>query len=129
MRLRPAPSPTMHKDWKDWAEALLSWLRISLGRLDPAKLVYVISVSAAHQMDPDEDVILSSGDTTVTLPPVISALERRKVYTVKKVDTGGTTTTVNGGGVNIDGAASVAIATQYDRVRVVSDGTQFWRVD
>ena len=77
------------------------------------------------------EVILASagaGNLTVTLP---NAAQTLNLYTVKKIDTGTNTVTINpSNGQSIEGNAlasgNVVINTGYVSVTFVSDGTQWW---
>lgn len=63
----------------------------------------------------------TAGNVTVTLPAVAAG---RRV-TVKRTDGSANTVTVSGGATTIDGAASAAVAAQWDVLHLVSDGTNW----
>jgi len=89
------------------------------------------TVTATYSMDLEDDLVLADatgGAFTVTLPFVADA--QRKVYWVKRLNGGGNAVTVSGRtGENIDGALTVVLGAQYDRLAVLHNGTQWWRVD
>lgn len=66
---------------------------------------------------------LVSGTITITLTPAVLRAGDRFVF--KKTDSG-TTTTISGGGVNIDGAATTTLTTQYESKTIEYNGTQFY---
>lgn len=86
------------------------------------------SKSAAYAALAENQLILgdaSGGAFDVTLPPAASA----KGYTlrVKKVDASADAITIlPDGAETIDGAASLALSTQYEAKSLVSDGTAWW---
>ena len=70
-------------------------------------------------------VYLVSGNTTLTLP---TAVGNTSFYTVKKVDSAGTTTTINTtSSQTIDGSTSINIVVQYEAPSMVSDNAN-WSV-
>lgn len=79
----------------------------------------------ATQTISDTGKYLVSTAITITLTP--SALRSGDRFVFKKTDSG-TTTTISGGGVNIDGAATTTLTTQYQSVTIEYDGTQFYIV-
>lgn len=100
---------------------------VSLGTLEWAPtgpgVVTVASKTAAYTMAVTDDVVLANGTFTVTLPPAAGNLRRR---VVKNIGTG--TVTVAPAAGLIDGAASKALTVQYDKVEVVSNGTDWFSV-
>lgn len=72
-------------------------------------------------------VTAAAANRTETLPPAASAKWRK--YTIKKTDATANTVTIDADGAEtIDGAASIALGSQYESVTVQSDGTQWWIV-
>lgn len=67
----------------------------------------------------------TAGDVTVTLPDA-STLTPDTPQIVKRTTGGLNALTVTTDGGNIDGAASVSMASQYDKYTFVSDGTDYW---
>lgn len=90
---------------------------------------FVQTVTTTYSILVSNFVILadaSGGAFTVTLPDPNEARDHR--YTVVKVDATANVT-VDGGSGNINGSASVTLTTQYERIDVVSDGSNWFRVD
>jgi len=69
----------------------------------------------------------SGGAFTITLPAAASYLHR--LITVKRTSATGTITVDGNGSETIDGAASVDLTSQYERLTIVSDGANWFRVD
>lgn len=73
-----------------------------------------------------DDVILvdaTSGAVTLTLPPAAAAQEMG----IKKIDVSGNAVTVDGDSAEtIDGSTTVVLPSQYDAIRIASDGTTWW---
>ncbi len=89
----------------------------------------VHTVTANTGLTTDMDIVLvdaTADNLVMTLPAAASSAYKR--YTVKKVDSGAHTVTLNGNGANIDGAATQVLSSQYDRVTVVCDGTAWYIV-
>jgi hypothetical protein len=84
------------------------------------------TVTSNYTVEVTDSVILINGDITVTLP-AIKKVGPKKI-TVKVINAGGGTRTVDGGGVNIDGASSVTSTTQYDAWDFVNDGSNYFIV-
>lgn len=76
-----------------------------------------------------ENVILADatgGAITVTLPDAVRAVDH--VIVVKKIDASANAVTIDGAGADtVDGAATVAISTQYHFRMMISDGSN-WHV-
>lgn len=66
----------------------------------------------------------SGGSFTITLPPAGSWVGR--VITVKQISATGTVTVDGDGSETIDGSADFPLATQYDSVTVISDGSNWF---
>lgn len=62
----------------------------------------------------------TSGNITITLPT--AAGNANRVYVIKKIDASGNTVTIDGNGVNIDGAATKVISTQWAGATVHCNG-------
>jgi hypothetical protein len=84
----------------------------------------VRTVTTNYTCQKYDDVILLNADATVTLPAVTTGEEKR--ITVKVINAGGNTRTVDGNGKNIDGASSVTTTTQYTSWDFVTDGTNWF---
>jgi hypothetical protein len=93
------------------------------------KKLNIVSKTAAHTLADGEDVLL--GDATgaafsVTLPAV--ALHTGRLFIVKKIDASANAVTIDGNGAEtIDGAATVALSTQYES-RTLLAGSSGWHV-
>ena len=84
----------------------------------------VVSVTADYTMLADDEIVLAdaaSGAISVTLP---SAGDGKEVV-VKKVDSSANAVTVVG---TIDGVANLDLSNQWDFVRVVSSGGNWYKV-
>ena len=67
----------------------------------------------------------SGGAFTITLPTVSG--HTGKVFHVKKTDSSANAVTVDGNGAEtIDGSTTAVIRKQYDALRLVCDGTEWW---
>lgn len=85
------------------------------------------TVTAAYTIDATNKQTVVLGDATsaafnVTLPAAASG----RTVIVKKIDASANAVTVVPASGTIDGAANHALATQYDAVRLVSDGTNWF---
>ena len=85
----------------------------------------VVSYLATGAVQPGEDVILTTGTITVTLPDA-PTYDGRVVH-VKKTDTSATTLTIDTVGETIDGDAFKTVTSQYTSLMFVSDGTN-WNI-
>ena len=85
-------------------------------------VVPVAAVSATYQTTLADFLILASGSFTVTL--LTSGVPVGQTYVVK--NTGSGTITVVGQTGNIDGAASISLATQYQAATLTFDGANWW---
>ena len=85
------------------------------------------TVTATGAVGQGDDVVLAdapSGAITITLPP---ALDRYKEICIKKIDASGNAVTIDGNGAEtIDDSTTLVLATQYDAVRLSSDGSEWW---
>lgn len=91
----------------------------------------VVSKTAAYTMRPMDRLVkadATSGAFTVTLPPATAI--RGTEFTVKRMNSGANAVTLDTAGAEtFDGAASITLSAQYDRATVMSDGTNYVRVD
>lgn len=89
-----------------------------------------VAKTAAYTLGWSDELVLvdaTAGAVTITLPPAAQSRGQRVV--VKKTDASGNAVTVDGSGAEtIDGAATAALAAQYDSVDIQSDGTSWWKV-
>jgi hypothetical protein len=103
------------------------WERVSSGAINQliSRVLAVDSFTSAATLDYKNDIALvdaTAAAVTITLPKA-QEYKGRPFY-IKKVDASANAVTVEGdGSETIDGAANVSLASQWDGVRVVSDGT------
>ena len=118
-----APPPTHTDEWRAWRD----WLsrELYVWTLDPDRLPSTVTDSTftASANTPiylcDDD---STGAITITLPPVRDV---RNELHIKKI--GNTANvTVHGGGVNIDGAPTAVLTSQYESIMVTNDGKEYF---
>jgi len=90
----------------------------------------LVSKTAAYTATATDCVILCDATTaafTVTLPAAASSTDL--LYVIKKIDSSTNAVTVDGNASEtIDGAATVSLASQYDSVMIVCDGTGWYKV-
>lgn len=92
------------------------------------KLLPVVTKTAAYTATQNDGLILvdaTSGAITITLPTAATSVGR--VYTVQKIDGGANAVTVDGAGAEtIGGAATKALADQYDSITIACNGTAWY---
>lgn len=88
------------------------------------------SVAAAYTvLATDEHPIVIADATTATFAVTLPAASAGSLVTVKKVDASANAVTVETPGAEtIDGAANASLATQYEVVRLVSNGTNWFKI-
>ena len=69
----------------------------------------------------DDDVI--GGDAVVNLPP---ASNEGRAYHIKKLGTTGLVTVDGSGSETIDDGLTAVLADQYESIKIVSDGSNWW---
>lgn len=72
------------------------------------------------------NVDCTAGNRVITLPLDIAGETFGYDYHIKKIDSTANTLTINGNGVNIDGAATLVIGLQYATYHVKRDAVQWW---
>jgi len=84
----------------------------------------VVTVSSNYTASRGDIVLAdaSGGAITITLP----APQANAIVNVKKIDSSTNAVTVDGGGANIDGQASIQMTTQYESYTFISDGSNWW---
>lgn len=91
----------------------------------------IVAKTSAYTMQVTDKLVKADGTSgafTVTLPPAAAVAGTE--FTVKRMNSGANAITVDTAGAEtFDGAASIALAAQYDRATVMSDGTNYVRVD
>lgn len=81
-------------------------------------------MSISTVLDASYYVVETTGTITITLPTAVGI--NGKVYTIKKMDAGGTTLTVNTtSSQTIDGSTSITVRGQYNSMMVVSDNSKW----
>jgi len=116
---------------KDWSGYAIKNLGTPVDAGDAARKADLpfknVTSQSADYTASDGDVVLadaSGGAITITMPsPSANAWVE-----VKKTDSSANAVTVDGGGNNIDGAASFDITTQYESYTMVSDGSDWFIV-
>lgn len=101
-------------------------IRENLNRLVDGYLFPSVTVVDDYEMTVNDSLILvdaTSGAVDVTLKP--AAEWKEKLVIIKKIDS--SSNTVTGLGV-IDGVTNWGTATQYDLIRLNSDGANIWKV-
>lgn len=93
--------------------------------VDMATSRLVTTYSSAQTLDYTvDDLVLVSGNTTLTLP----AAATRMQFVIKKTDSNATTVTVDGNASEtIDGSLTYTIVEQYTSITICSDGSN-WHV-
>jgi hypothetical protein len=113
----------------DWDGATLTNLvdrRVKAERLR----LNVATAATYYQASGCDEVVLvnaAAGAMAVTLPYAADC--KFCVLTVKKTDASANAVTVAAkSGETVDGAANVALAAQYDAVRLYCDGAAWWKI-
>lgn len=90
----------------------------------------VTTVSANTTLTVDHHAVLvnaSGGNRTITLPDATACSGRQ--YIIKKIDSSANTVTISAQtGQTIDGQSSVVLSTQYQFIKVVSDGQNWFKI-
>ncbi len=105
---------------------LNQWTEFGVGHLGLAP-VQTVTASSVTLNGEDHIVICdcTSNAITVNLP---AASTSGRIYSIKKIDASGNAVTVDGNGSEtIDGATTATISSQYDDIRIVSDGSN-WHI-
>lgn len=88
----------------------------------------VSTITASATLTTSQTVVLcdaTSGAITATLPAAAGNTGKR--YFIKKTDSSANAVTVDGNGAEtIDDTATQVLASQYDSIEIVSDGTEWW---
>jgi len=96
---------------------------------NPYDVVTLATKTAAYTLTATDSVILADATSaafTVTLPSAAGIAGRQ--YTIKKVDSSANAVTIASAAGNIDGAATKILSAQWQAVRVVSDGGNWFVV-
>ena len=105
--------------WRNWFTQLFQTLRFG-------QFWNVRTVTTNYTVQKYDQVVLLNADATVTLPTVGAGDLKR--ITVKVINAGSGTRTVDGGAANIDGAGTVTTTTQYTSWEFVTDGSNWFIV-
>lgn len=103
-------------------------IEISINRAADGYLFPVTSITSAYTMSLNDAFIVcdaTSGAFTVTLKPAAEC--EQKLVTIKKIDNVATVTVDGDGSETIDGSTTYALSSQYQTVRLMSDGTA-WHI-
>lgn len=85
----------------------------------------VVSTAIDYVMNQYDEIVLvdaSGANRTITLPARVQPYK----YTVKKTDASANTVIVTPPAGNIDGAGTKTLTTQYEKVTVITDGTNWF---
>ena len=94
-----------------------------LNRLARLPKIATRSISTSQTVREEDHLIIVTAACTVTLPTLTDGSK----YIVKKTVAAGTVT-VSGGGVNIDGAASFNLTTQYSGKVICGGSDSKWHI-
>lgn len=118
------------REWEDQRLQLLASAVVQLQEMMRMHPVQVVSVTADYTALDQDLVVLADatgGDITVTLPTATGREGRRII--VKKTDSSANTVTIDGNGSEtIDGATTVALASQNELREIVSDLSNWYVV-
>lgn len=109
---------------------LLSIIQAAINAVVDGYLFPVSEVSTAYTMNLNDSLILcdaTSAAFTVTLKPAAEA--KCKLIVIKKTDASANAITIDGDGAEtIDGVTTDSLSSQYDVIRLMSDGSQWLKV-
>lgn len=114
------------RSWRHIAESIEAWNLIRA--LNDRLPHQVVTKTATYTATEDDQTILADATGaafTVTLPTPVGI--KGKTYTVKRLNAGANAVTIGTAAGLIDGAATQALAAQYAKLTMVSDGTN-WQV-
>jgi hypothetical protein len=89
--------------------------------VEPKPRVNPRTVSASANVNPLDDMVLVTGNTTLTLETAVGCGGR--IHLFLKTDSSNTMTVAAASGETIDGEASLSTTSQYGALEVVSNGT------
>lgn len=111
--------------FKVWWQAVTRAFDTQDAAVTAAARTTVRAVTADDAANLSDDLLVvdaTAGAVTIALPAAAGAFGA--AFAVKKVDASGNAVTIDANGAEtIDGAATVSISTQWETVRVVSDGS------
>lgn len=104
------------------------WYDTSSSPTDGLGVRDVTTITGNTTLTTANDVVLcdcSGGAITVTLPA--AATRTGKMFDIKKIDSSGNAATIDGNGSEtIDDVTTKILASQYNSVTVMSDGSEWW---
>lgn len=130
MSASPVPETNQRPDWPRLVAGKSRDHEDRIAALEAVGAVYgtTRSVTATGSVAASDYAIMvdaTSAAVTINLPAAASNTGR--VLNVKKVDASGNAVTLDGNASEtIDGATTLAIATQYQSYTVICDGTGWW---
>jgi hypothetical protein len=97
-------------------------------RVDDKNIKNVLATGPLDAKHRTVTVDATAGAVVLTLPTALSS--KWRVYTIKKIDASVNTVTVDAAGAEtIDGALTVVMTLQWERITIQSDGTAWFRSD
>jgi hypothetical protein len=121
-------------------EELVSWFeRLQNGTL-PFRKVHIngplehgirpVTATLTEDGASDSTILADATGAAITVNLLTAMGRKGRELIVKRMNAGGNTVTVDAAGAEtIDGALTVVLAAQYDRIRIQSDGANWVRVD
>ena len=87
-----------------------------------------VSCGSAHTAIMGETIIAdaTNGAFTITLPTTHTFLGKQTTITIKKIDDANDVTIDGAGGDTIDGDATFDLISQYESIRIISDGNNWY---
>ena len=85
------------------------------------------TITANATLDESDNIVLCNNTTDITVTlPAASGIAGRTYY-IKKINSSTNTVTIDGNGSEtIDGATTVLLYVQYDAIRIISDGNNWY---
>ena len=109
--------------WIRWFDAVTSQVNAKDDLVQPTTTITASKTIGLLSRNVFVDA--TSGALTVTLPSASSAVGR--YFNVKKIDSTSNAVTVDAdGSETIDGSTTASLASQYDSLSIVSDGTEWF---
>jgi len=115
-----SPPPTIIEDFN--SPSWKTWFNSAYEEITNSRYKTFNTTAVAKTID-KENVLIVTSNVTITLPDADHSANR--VYYIKRVTAAGAVTVASSD--NIDGAASVSLAANYDAVQVICDGTT-WHI-
>lgn len=97
------------------------------GKANWADIYEQITVTnTTHNVGTERTIFADSSSNSITINLPAASTNAGKMLTVKKINAANTVTLDGNGSENIDGAATYAMTTNYDKVTVQCNGTQWF---